>query len=336
MNFKDRYLAKQQDNSSIMAEPPFPKIIKIDICNTCNFSCVFCPQSKYTGKVGSIDDELCMKIIKDAYREGAREISLSGTGEPLLNRNLEKYIRHAKEIGYEYIFINTNGYLMDKKRAEAILLSGVDSIKFSINAGSVENYKLVHGVDGYVRVVENLKQLSEIRNNKGLKCKLYVSYIAIKSTLQEAKALRKDIAGYIDDFVVMNANSRGGSISEIEEKLFVGNDEYAYTYPCSQLFNNMYITAEGYVYICCQDFENLTVVADLKEMNIGDAWNSTEFVSFRQKYLAHDLQGTLCMNCLYGKNEEIIPLNKEKAYFKIDAQREADLKKRIDMLAAKV
>ncbi|MDE6052360.1 MAG: radical SAM protein [Lachnospiraceae bacterium] len=336
MNFRDKYLAKERETNNITVMPPFPKIIKVDICNTCNYACIFCPQAKYIGKRGNIDDELCVKIIKDAYREGSREISLSGTGEPLLNRKLEKYIRLAKKIGYKYIFINTNGYLMDKKRAEAILLSGVDSIKFSINAGSAESYKLVHGIDGYVRVIENLKQLSEIRNKKGLKCKLYVSYIAIKPTLQEAKTLRKEIAGYIDDFVVMNANSRGGSISEIEEKLFAGNDEYAYTYPCSQLFNNIYITAEGYVYICCQDFENLTVVADLKEMNIRDAWNSAEFVSFRQKYLAGDLKGTLCMNCLYGKNEEVIPLNKEKAYFKVDSQREADLKKRIDMLAAKV
>lgn len=336
MNFKEKYLAKQRENSQIMIAPPFPRIIKIDICNVCNYSCVFCPQSKYTGKVGNIDDELCARIIEEAYKAGAREICLSSTGEPLLNRNLEKYIHQAKQIGYEYIFFNTNGYLMDKERGESILSAGVDSIKFSINSGSVENYKMVHGVDGYERVVENLILLSKMRDEKQINCKLYVSYVAIKPTLYEAENLRERISVYIDDFAVMNANNRGGSISEIDEKLFVGNDEYSYQYPCSQLFHNIYVSAEGYVNICCQDFENLAVVADLNMMDIEAAWNSSEFVAFRKRYLSGDLANTLCMNCIYGTNLNVIPLDEEKAYFQESENRKKDLTRRIADLASKV
>lgn len=336
MNFRAKYLAKQRDNSSIMAEPPFPKIIKIDICNTCNYSCVFCPQSKHIGKVGNIDDKLCMKIIKDAYEAGAREICLSSTGEPLLNPNLENYIQQAKQTGYEYIFFNTNGYLMNKGRGESILSAGVDSIKFSINAGSVENYKLVHGVDGYERVIENMICLSKIRNEKQINCKLYVSYVAIKPTLHEAKRLEDRLSAYVDDFIVMNANRRGGSICELDENLFAGDDDYAYHYPCSQLFNNMYISAEGYVTICAQDFENLTVVADLNQTDIVSAWNSKEFVAFRKRYLEKDLENTLCINCVYGKNERVVPLNSEKAYFQEDTRKMVDLKERIHTLSLQI
>lgn len=213
---------------------------------------------------------------------------------------------------------------------------GVDSIKFSINAGSPLNYKLVHGADGYNRVMDNLIRLSHMRDKIKSKCKLYVSYIAVKPTLKEAELIKEKIMPYVDDFVVMNANNRGGSISEIGDKLFAGNDDYSYHYPCSQLFNNMYISAEGYVNICCQDFENLTVVADLNEMDIGKAWISDAFVSFRKKYLAGDLEGTLCKNCIYGSNEKVIPLNEEKAYFKKDILKVADLDNRINELVAKI
>ncbi|MBD5456797.1 MAG: radical SAM protein [Lachnospiraceae bacterium] len=335
MNFKERYLKKQREKSNIMAMPPFPRIVKIDICNICNYSCIFCPQAKQSGKSGNIDDQLCLKVIEDSYHAGAREICLSSTGEPLLNPNLEKYISWAKEIGYEYVFFNTNGYLMNKVRAENILSAGVDSIKFSINAGSAENYKLIHGIDGYTRVIDNLIQLSEIRNKYAIECKLYVSYIALKPTLQEAELLKSKIASYIDDFVVMNANNRGGSIAEIEE-LFVGNDDYSYSYPCSQLFHNMYISAEGYVNICCQDFENLAVVADVNEVDVKRAWNSNEFVAFREKYLMRDLEGTLCKNCIYGGKEYVIPLDKAKAYFKEDNTKKEKLQKRIITLTEKV
>lgn len=332
MDFKKKYLAKQRDNRFVMEEPPFPKIVKIDICNMCNYACVFCPQAKQTGKQGNINDELCIKIIKDAYRAGADEICLSSTGEPLLNINLEKYIMTAKETGYKYIFFNTNGYLMDKERSESILASGVDSIKFSINAGSKETYKLVHGVDGYERVIENLIQLSKIRTEKQIDCKLYVSYVAIKPSLREVSALKNRIAAYVDDIIVMNANKRGGSIREMDERLYIGEDTYSYQYPCSQLFHNIYVSAEGYVNICCQDFENLAVVADLNEMDIAEAWNCREFVAFRQKYLQRNLANTLCINCIYGKEDKVIPLNKEKAYFKESNIKIENLKSRIDVL----
>lgn len=336
MEFKEKYLAKQREKTNIMAAPPFPKIIKIDICNTCNYSCIFCPQAKYSKKIGNIDDKLCMKIIVDAYHAGARQICLSSTGEPLLNKNLEKYICLSKSLGYEYIFFNTNGYFMDKKRSESILAAGVDSIKFSINAGSTENYELVHGIDGYTRVIDNLIQLSELRKRDQAECKLYVSYVAVKPTLCEAELLKEKIISYVDDFIVMNANNRGGSISEIEEKLFVGRDDYSYSYPCSQLFHNLYVSAEGYINICCQDFENLTVVADLNEMNIVKAWNSDDFVAFREKYLSGNLSGTLCKNCIYGGNEYVVPLDERKAYFKKDASKIHNLEKRIMLLADKI
>lgn len=332
MDFKKKYLAKQRDNRFVMERPPFPKIVKIDICNVCNYACVFCPQAKQTGKQGNISEELCVKIIRDAYAAGADEICLSSTGEPLLNTNLEKYILLAKEVGYKYIFFNTNGYLMDKERSESILASGVDSIKFSINAGSGETYKLVHGVDGYEKVIENLIQLSRIRKERHIDCKLYVSYVAIKPSLTEVEALKSRIAAYVDDIIVMNANKRGGSIREMDERLYIGEDTYSYQYPCSQLFHNIYVSAEGYVNICCQDFENLAVVADLNEMDIQEAWNCEAFVSFRRKYLQRDLANTLCMNCIYGKEDTVFPIDKEKAYFKESNVKIEDLKKRIDIL----
>ena len=334
MDFKEKYLAKQREDRYVMERPPFPRIVKIDICNTCNYACVFCPQAKQTGKRGNIDDELCTKIIADAYRAGARELCLSSTGEPLLNQNLEKYIRQAKALGYTYIFFNTNGCLMDRARAERVLAAGVDSVKFSINAGSAETYKLVHGVDGYERVIENLIGMYRLREEMRSSCKLYVSFVAVRQTKEEAAGLKSKIGMYIDDFFTMNANSRGGSINEIGETLSAGEDEFSYRYPCSQLFHNLYITAEGYVNICCQDFENLTVVADLHETDVESAWNSEAFVAFRRKYLKKALTHTLCANCVYGGDEEVIPLDREKAYFRQSGSKMKDLRERIRALEA--
>ncbi len=331
--FKEKYIKKQNDKKSISITPQFPKIIKIDICNVCNYACVFCPQSKQDKKRGMIDETLCKRILLESYCEGAREVCFSSTGEPLLNRKLEEYIVYAKKIGYEYIFFNTNGFLMDYERSKEIIKSGVDSIKFSINAGDQLSYQLVHGIDGYEKVIENLINLSMIRDKMESNCKIYVSYVAIKQTLKEVSELKNRIEQYVDDFVVMNANRRGGSISEIDQDLYIGKDEYSFEYPCSQLFNNLYVTSEGYVNICAQDFENLTVVADLNEMSVKEAWTSEKFTSFRKKYLKKELIGTLCNNCIYNCNNKVVPLDEEKAYYHESLKKISDLETRIKILS---
>ena len=126
----------------------------------------------------------------------------------------------------------------------------------------------------------------------------------------------------------------GGSAREAEAKLFAGDDKYSFTYPCSQIFNNVYVTSEGYLVICCQDFENLTVVADLHEEDVVSAWNNKKFTAFRKKYLAHDLQGTLCANCLgITEDSKVVPLTPEKAYYRIDPTKEKNMNLRIEQLA---
>lgn len=289
---KEKYLAKQRDTSRVSVTPPFPKIIKIDTCNICNYHCVFCPNAIQIDKVGCIDDELCRKIIKDAYEAGAQELCVSSTGEPLINPNLEDYIQLAKLIGYKYVFFNTNGYLLTMERSRKLLMAGVDSVKISINAGR-KCYKAIHGVDAYERVLQNVKEFNQLKLELGNECKLSISYVAVKPTQSEFEEVKRDFGDYVEDVFLMNANSRGGSVDENVQKLYIGDDEFSYQFPCSQLFTNVYVTAEGYMTLCCQDFDMLTFVADLRHESISDAWNNEVFTNFRRRYLNQDWGG-LC------------------------------------------
>lgn len=124
----------------------------------------------------------------------------------------------------------------------------------------------------------------------------------------------------------------GGTAFDSTSDLYIDEDEYAFQYPCSQLFNNVYVTAEGYMIICCQDFENLTVVADLHEEPIASAWTNEKFTEFRKRYLNMELKGTLCQNCIYNTSETVVPLTRERAYYDTSGSREQDLADRIERL----
>ena len=336
MELKKRYINKQKSIEYYVENPPFPKIVKIDICDVCNYSCIFCPQAYQSGRIGLINDALCMKIIEESKKGGAEQLALSSTGEPLLNRKLEKYASFAKEIGYTYVFFNTNGFFLDKERGESILKAGVDSVKISINAGA-DNYYAIHGVDAYEKVIRNLRDFALQKYLMKSNCKIYVSFISTKVTESEIQEVRNIVREYVDDFIYMKANNRGGLVSGFDTKLYGGEDIYSYHYPCSQIFNNVYVTAEGLMDACAQDFDKRLIMGDLNNESVIEAWNGKKFREFRRKYINGELAGTLCVDCLGLSRGKQYSDPKAWCYgYQADEEKKKSLDERIRLLVDKI
>lgn len=104
-------------------------------------------------------------------------------GEPFLNKNLAEYIEISKNIGFEYVYIITNGALANLERVEPCIKAGVDNIKFSINGYDRDTYTYtyVHGKDDFEDVIKNLKNIYVYRETNNLDFKIYVSTILIET-----------------------------------------------------------------------------------------------------------------------------------------------------------
>jgi MoaA/NifB/PqqE/SkfB family radical SAM enzyme len=126
-----------------------PNDMLIEITNRCNYQCNFCTHSKMNHHFGDIDPEFLKRILREAYDMGVRRVGLYTIGEMFLCKDIVTHIKNAKETGYEYIYADTNGALADKNNLEAVITAGLDSIKFSINAGKAETYKIIHGHDKF-------------------------------------------------------------------------------------------------------------------------------------------------------------------------------------------
>jgi molybdenum cofactor biosynthesis enzyme MoaA len=159
--------------------PSYPKTSLIELSNGCNHACVFCTNSRMERKVGRLSIETYEKFIKESVPLGLKEVGLYTTGEPFLMRNLNDYIKIAKEYGIEYIFITTNGGLASPKKLISAIDAGLNSIKFSVNAGTRESYKLVHGVDDFDKVINNIKFVSRYRKDNNIDLKLMVSCVVM-------------------------------------------------------------------------------------------------------------------------------------------------------------
>jgi MoaA/NifB/PqqE/SkfB family radical SAM enzyme len=83
-------------------------------------------------------------------------VVLHGIGEPLLNKELPRFVAHLKKRGAKVLF-NTNAILLNQERGDALVNAGLDELRVSLDAVSPELYAQLRGVDLLPKVIQNLK-----------------------------------------------------------------------------------------------------------------------------------------------------------------------------------
>jgi len=223
----------------------------------------------------------------------------------------------AKKKGFTYIYLTTNGVLATPSRVREVIEAGLDSLKFSINAGTRKTYKEIHGRDDFDKVIANLKYASEYRKKVSSPLTIHVSYVITRKNEREQNRFRELVTPFADDVFFLNVSNQGGMMPEIKKDLVPENPNRKFTYskkvPCSMVFNRLHITHEGYVSACCVDFQNYLIVADLNKVDLWKAWRSRVFKKIRRLHLENMLQGTQCYNCVYDKQDTVKPLLPEYA-----------------------
>jgi len=296
--------------------PPFPKEIFLDLTSFCNHACVFCSNPLISNKT-TMKHEMAIRVIKEAYDCGTRDLGMYATGDSFMVKNLHDYVEYAKkEVGYEYIFITTNGALATPERAKPVLDAGLDSIKFSISAGKRETYKEIQGKDDFDKVISNLKWVSKYRQISGLKYRIYVTMVYTDKTESEVEILKNIVLPYIDDWDPHTLTNQCGNLPENNKLGDInannprgrGNRNV-----CFQPFKSLTVTPEGLVSACVLDYSKDLIVADLTKVSLKEAWENKIYREFRERHKTRNLKGLICYNCMYNKNEKVSPLTPEYA-----------------------
>lgn len=296
--------------------PPFPKEIFLDLTSFCNHACVFCSNPLIKNKK-TMQHDMAIRVIKEAYDCGTRDLGMYATGDSFMVKNLHEYVEFAKKkVGYEYLFITTNGALAVPEKVKLVLDAGLDSIKFSISAGKRETYKEIQGKDDFDKVISNLKWVSKYRQISGLKYRIYVTMVYTDKTESEVDILRELVLPYIDEWDPHTLTNQCGNLHENNELGTINS-----TNPrgrgdrnvCFQPFKSLTITPEGLVSSCVVDYSKDLIVADLNKVSLKEAWEGEIFREFRKRHKTRNLKGLICYNCMYNENEPVRPLMPEYA-----------------------
>lgn len=289
-------------DAALSVTPPFPRALNVELNNVCNHTCTFCAYPLMERDAGNINKEKLENWLREAYKLGTRELGLHSGAEPFASKQLEYFVAFAKQIGYEYVYISTNGSLATSERIKKIIDAGIDSIKFSINAGDRESYKSVHGRDDFNKVIEHLRFARTYRGDMD-KPYLAISFVLTELTKTTVDSLKQLTSGLVDEFVTLQEQNLSGQLPSAGER--ARKKEQI----CPIPFNKLHISWEGFLRVCCNDYENLLALHDLNAMSLEDAYYSLEFQALRERHLTDQLEGTLCFNCKYDCKTPIQPLS---------------------------
>lgn len=299
--------------------PAFPREVFFDISNACNHTCVFCSNVKISERA-NMDKDLMFRLLRECKENGTTDVGLYATGEPFVRNDLAEIVAYAKKIGIEYVFITTNAALATPARAKAVLDAGVDSIKFSVNAGTRASYKKIHGADDFDKVIEHIKWFHAYRATSGLKYGLYFSMVPTQLTEKEWPILRDLLMPYTDDENLRGCSNQGGNMYEnnatekIDKNNILGSMLPSQRAgKCPDPFFRCTITPQGFMTTCVVDYQNYLCVADLNTTPMKDAWHNERFVRLRERHISGDLEGLICHNCLGNCDKPVAPLVKEYA-----------------------
>lgn len=279
--------------------PPFPRQLQIESSNICNHSCQFCAYTLMTREKKHMDRKLFRRLVAEAYALGSREVGLFSGAEPLTCKWLDEYVAYCRDLGYEYIYISTNGSIGGESRFEALLDAGISSIKFSVNGGDRETYREVHGRDDFDKVVANIRCVSRYRDAVPQNVFLGVSFVGTPTTEHTFGRLQEIVRPFVDEILYYEATNQSGQMPRLP--LPPWRD-------CHLPFNKAHISREGYLKACCNDYENFLAIEDLNKMSLQEAWHSPRFMDLRRRHLDDRLESTLCSNCIRGVTSPPSPL----------------------------
>src|SRR3954453_6203928 len=137
---------------SAPAAPLWPATITIHPTDRCNHSCEWC---WFKRSRMEIDMHEAIKALDQLILMGAREIIVSGGGEPLLHPDIDILLAYLKEKVNVHRRLYTNGSLMGK---HLLACDSFDYIRVSIDAGGEDLYAKLHGTNRamYLTILRDL------------------------------------------------------------------------------------------------------------------------------------------------------------------------------------
>jgi len=297
-NFKEAYSFARQAKTA----PEFPPYVTFELTSHCNFKCIMCPHTYMERKQRHMDFNLFKKAV-DEIAEYGSAVRFIGLSEPFLHPQIIEAMEYVKSKGL-LLHITTNASVINTGHIERILDLGLDSIIFSMQGLTKQEYSFMRGCADYDTVVSNIKKLHSMRAGS-LK-----PYMKMTTTITERddaggiELFKQEHSKYCDEVQITGTTcftriEKDYAKRGIHEKLGIKQPKRLEKIRCRAPYYELLVNANGRVSPCCSDSDEVFVIGDIALQSLRQMWDSQLLKAIR-KVLDEGKTSLLsnCINCV--------------------------------------
>ena len=257
--------------------------VRYEVTDNCNSDCLMCPRAKHTRPHGVMDQADYEASIDEVVDMGAKQVVLTGFGEPLLDKNLEKKIAYAKSKSLR-TYIITNAAALTNDRANGLILAGLDEMRVSFYGMESKSYNAVmRGLD-YEKAKNNILRFLNLRRLLSSKVKVQLSFLVLPENkddidsfieywTQPAPVFYEYQTPRLVDYVEVWKPHNFGDGKDYRER---ASEKKTCGRPVS---GPLQIQWNGEVIPCCYDYNNQIILGNafkqpIEEILIGNKYNA--------------------------------------------------------------
>ena len=255
-------------------------MISIEPSNICNAKCNMCPYQKMTRKKEIMSMGFFKKIVNNCLIYGVKDFNLNFFNEPFLDPFIFERIKYLKSKGAR-VQLSSNGSILDSKKIERILGSGLDVIIFSVDGVKKETYESIRKGLIFEKTINNILNLIKQKKDLGLeKPKINLNFVKQKLNEIELEKLRSFWINKADKIYISEDDGR----NKISEPLEDDKKSLA-SFPCVRFWHELVVMSNGRVPLCCADYDGKIILGDFNTQSLGEIWDSDNFKRIRQLHL---------------------------------------------------
>lgn len=256
--------------------------VRYEVTDHCNADCIMCPRDLHVDARphGVMDLDAYRRSIDEVSALGARQVVLTGFGEPLMDRTLEDKIAYAKSKGLR-TYVISNISLLTKKRSVRLIEAGLDELRCSFLGMRPESYEAVmKGLKFDVSMRNTLALLEERERLNSKTPKLQISYIVLPENESDTDTFREFWEPRADAIEIWKPHNWGDGrdyrtrVDDLLQKSTCGRPSHG----------PLQIQWNGEVIPCCYDYNNQIVLGNAFERPVLDILNDAKYRLLR---LAH-------------------------------------------------
>lgn len=264
-------------------------LLRLESTNHCNFACTFCPHPTMTREKGFMDEAMVYRLLEEAGAMGFKMLDLRNFGEPLIDRRLGKFAKHARLNGFKKIYIHTNGHPLTESRLDDWGRSGITDVNLSLSPK--REFAETRPNVPVEKFFKNLEELA--KSNTTYWNILSVDYIRTGMSSPEEE---KEFLDWLKEF---NIPKR---VDISLHNWAVGEDTSHYR--CHRLWSSVTVLWNGQVSLCCLDYDGDYILGDLNQSSLKDLVNNDLYVEIRKNHIEGKFLAK-CASCDMPKQKDL-------------------------------